>query len=138
MSGSRLPRRLRSLLRRYYLHDATVTFVGVADRILHLTIQLDAPPKDTIFLRYRLASEVRMEAHLLEGHDGTEPLTWLYDELDIVSEGAFPVIEQRILLSNGLELTIHFQDLSYTTARAMPMASKIFRRVPPPILIGTM
>jgi hypothetical protein len=31
------------------------------------------------------------------------------------------VIEQRILFSNGRELTIHFQDLSYSTARSLPL-----------------
>lgn len=118
-----LPRRLRGLLRRYYLHDATVTFVGVADRVLHLTLQLDAPPRDTVFLRYRLVSDVKMAAHSLDGQECTEPLLWLYDELGIASEGPFPVIEQRVLFSNGLELTIHFQDVSYSTARALPLTA---------------
>lgn len=115
-----LPRRLRRLLRRYYLHDAGVPFVGVADQVLHLTVELDAPPRDTLFLRYRLVSEPQVESHSLAKYDA-QPLTWLYDELDVVRGGAFPVIEQRILFSNGRELTIRFQDLNYSTARALPL-----------------
>jgi hypothetical protein len=117
----KLPKRLRGLLRRYYLHDATVTFVGVADQVLHLTLQLDAPPRETIFLRYQLVSEVKMASHALAGNEAAAPPSWQYDEIDIASEGVFPVIEQRILFSNGLELTIQFQDLSYSTARTLPL-----------------
>jgi hypothetical protein len=116
-----LPKRLRGLLRRYYLHDATVSFAGVADEVLHLTLKLDAPPRETVFLRYRLVSEVKMVAHTLAAHEATQALSWLYDEIDVVGEGVFPVIEQRILLSNGLELMIQFQDLSYSTARTLPL-----------------
>jgi hypothetical protein len=116
-----LPKRLRGFLRRYYLHDAAVRFVGVADQVLHLTLQLDAPPRDTVFLRYRLVSDIKMVSHALSGHDAAQPLSWLYDEVDIASEGVFPVIEQRILLSNGVELTVQFQDLSFSTARPLPL-----------------
>jgi hypothetical protein len=116
-----LPRKLRGLLRRYHLHDARVCFVGKADQVLHLTLQLDTPPRETIFLRYRFVSEVKMISHAIAGHDGKEPVTWLYDEVDIASDGVFPVIEQRILFSNGLELAVHFQDLSYSSARTLPL-----------------
>jgi len=118
-----LPRRLRRLLRGYYLHDATVTFAGVADQVLHLTLELDARPRETIVLRYRLASEPEVASHPLAGHDTAQPLTWLYDELDVARGGAFPVIEQRILFSGGRELTVQFQNLNYSTARALPLTA---------------
>jgi len=116
-----LPRRLRGLLRRYYFHDATVTFAGVADQVLHLTVQLDAPPQQTLVLRYRLVSEPQVATYTLADHDTARPLTWLYDEIEVARGGVFPVIEQRILFSNGRELTVHFQDLSYSTAQPLPL-----------------
>jgi hypothetical protein len=116
-----LPKRLRGLLRRYSLHDATVSFAGVADEVIDLTLKLDTPPRETVFLRYRLVSDVQMVAHVVPGHDTTQVLSWLYDEIDIAGEGVFPIIEQRILFSTGLELTIQFQDLSYSTARTLPL-----------------
>jgi hypothetical protein len=126
----RLPRKLRALHRRYYLHDAAVLFVGIADQVLHLTLQLDAPPKKTVFLRYRLVSEVQVTTHPHADQEAAQPLTWLYDEIDIARGGAFPVIEQWILFSNGRELTIHFQDLAYSTAEPLPlMANGVDGRV---------
>ena len=119
----KLPRKLCALQRRYYLHDATVLFVGVADQVLHLTLQLDAPPRDTLLLRYRLVSEVQTVTYPGFSPEDGRPLTWLYDELDIVRDGTYPVVEQRILFSNGLEMTIHFQDVRYSTGRALPLAT---------------
>jgi len=116
-----LPRKLRGILRRFHLHDALVCFVGVAGRVLHLTLQLDALPNETIFLRYRLVSDLKMITHAIAGHDVKEPLTWLYDEVDVAYDEVFPIIEQRILFSNGLELAIQFQDLSYSTAQTLPL-----------------
>jgi hypothetical protein len=116
-----LPKRLRGLLRRYHLHDARVCFVGVDNQALHLTLQLDSPPHETIFLRYRLASEV--VPRTTDGLITQPPFTWLYDELDIAKQGDIPIVEQRILFSNGLELTIQFQNLSYTAARSLPLVA---------------
>jgi len=116
-----LPKKLRGLLRRYHFHDAAIGFVGTKDQVLHLTAQLDAPPRETVFLRYRLVSDVRMTARSSIGGDTKGPLIWLYDEIDVVSEGVFPIIEQRILFSSGLELSIQFQDISYSTARTLPL-----------------
>ena len=62
-----------------------------------------------------------MVAHAIANHEAKEPLRWLYDEVDIAAEGVFPTIEQRILFSNGLELAIQFQDLSYSTAKTLPL-----------------
>jgi hypothetical protein len=118
---SQLPKKFRALLQRYYFHDARVCFVGIEDQVFHLTLQLDAPPRETLFLRYRIVSEVKMVSHVMVGHDNSQPLTWLYDEVDIASEGVFPVIEHRILLSNGLELAIQFQELSYSSAKTLPL-----------------
>ncbi len=119
----KLPKKLRALQRRYYLHDATVLFVGVADQVLHMTLQLDAPPRDAILLRYRLVSEVQTVTHPGFGHEEGQPLSWQYDELDIVRHGVLPVVEQRILFSNGLEVTIRLQQLSYSTAKSFITAA---------------
>lgn len=116
-----LPNKLRGLLRRYNLHDAKVCFVGLDNQVLHVTLQLDTPSRETIFLRYRLVSEVKMVAHANAGNESGQPFTWLYDEVDIASEGVFPIVEQRVLFSNGLELSIQFQDLSYSSARTLPL-----------------
>jgi len=119
-----LPKKFRSLLRRYQFHDATVSFVGMNDQVLHLTVQLDAPPRETIFLRYLLVDEFKMVSDADSSPQPKLPLLWLYDEIDIVSNGAYPTIEQRIVFSDGLELSIPFQDMTYSTAHSLPLIAK--------------
>jgi hypothetical protein len=116
-----MPRRLRELLRRFSFHDARLCFVGMHEQSLHLSVQLDPHPKQTVFVRYRLTEEVQMTRHSMDLKDRPPYLVWLYDEIDLVGPGAFPTFRHSILFNNGLELAVLFQDIRFSVAQALPL-----------------
>jgi hypothetical protein len=115
---SQLPAPLLQLFGNYYLHDAEVVFAGRKERDYFVTVKLDAPPGDFLWLQYELVAE----PIILQHHAGPVthvPVQWLYDEIEILHDGTrffiFPQTHFRhsILLTNGSELQISFRDFRF-------------------------
>lgn len=113
---AKIPKRVRLLLRRYYLHDAKVLTIAYDEQpFFSIFLQLDTPSKEMIELRYRLAGRPRCIQHSVIS-DGEKPWQWwLYDEFEVVldkeKERFLPIFMHSILLTGGVELELPFYDL---------------------------
>ena len=116
-----MPRRLKSMLRRFSFHDARLCFIGMDGQSLRLSLRLDTPPQETVFLRYRLTEAVEMIRHSMDLQDRPPYLVWMYDEIELVTGGAFPTFRHSILFNNGLELVVLFQDVGCSVARELAL-----------------
>ena len=115
---SQLPTPLRQLVSNYYLHDAEVVFAGRKERDYFVTLKLDAPPQDFLWLQYELVADPIVLQHHADPATNA-PVQWLYDEIEIQHDGTlffiFPQthFKHSILLTNGLELQIAFRNFSF-------------------------
>jgi hypothetical protein len=81
-----LPRSLRSLLKRYYLHDAKVSTLAMNEgSTFVVTLQLDGSGNGGLQLTYRLTAPLKIQRHP-EIDEGATPLEWLYDEVELLKE----------------------------------------------------
>jgi hypothetical protein len=106
----------RSLLKRYYLHDAKVLALTI-DETPHFSIflELDAPAepdgKKRLELRYRLVGGARrgydLAIHPALAGDGAPLGWWLYDEMDVTA-GDVPAMTHNILFTGGYEVRLTF------------------------------
>jgi hypothetical protein len=116
---ARLPAGMRRLVESVYLHDARVVdmVLGTRNRFV-ITLQPESLPTHRIVLAYSLLGRPTIHRQALPESARSEPLEWLYDELDI--GGKKPVtFRHDILLSNGWELKLRFRTVSVT--RPQPM-----------------
>jgi hypothetical protein len=103
-----LPKGLRQLLDTYYLHDARVLCLGQRGQNFHVALRLDTPPHELLFLHYRLTRNAVVRRQVLPQQYSTEAPDWMYDEVGASRTGGFT---QNILLSNGWEICLTFQDV---------------------------
>ena len=105
------PQVLRRLIGSVYLHDAVVLDMW-RDRGSQLTITLrpESDPARLVVLAYALDKPPQVRRGVLPAERCSEPVAWLYDELDIRPSrpGSRPRFQQRILLSNGWEIRLQF------------------------------
>ena len=115
-----LPRTVRSLLRHFSLHDARVLMIGYREerRSFSICMQLDGTPQRGVQITYRLAGEPEFIHHESFSGEGT-PLEWLYDEIEVPSEGPYPVVQHSILFTGGQELRLVFHDLKWVRYQKM-------------------
>lgn len=102
-----LPAKLRSVLDRFYLHDARLFGVALEPPFLFLTMQLDAPPHEVLVFQYYL----RKEPEAIRWNQGSDPCPyaeWLYDEVDLKKVENIIFFEHSVLFTNGVELRIPF------------------------------
>jgi hypothetical protein len=109
---------MRSLLRRYYLHDARICTMAIGDGLLFvITLRLDGEGNGWLQLTYRLVSAPTIHPHP-EIAEGLAPLEWLYDEVDLV--GTDPsTFQHNILLTDGSELEVRFRGLTVKRFRKL-------------------
>ena len=114
----KLPKGIRTLLNRVYLHDARVLTLAVDEAPdFSIFLQLDNPPRKWVELKYTLADKPKVIRHPALAGDGPALQWWSYDEIDLVVEGPLPVFRHSILLTGGLELQLLFHKLSCRSMR---------------------
>jgi hypothetical protein len=125
---ARLPAGLRRLVETVYLHDARVVdmLLGARNR-LTITLQPESLPTHRIVLAYSLLEPPTILGEALPESVRSEPLEWLYDELDVEqgepADGR-PIISHDILLSNGSEVKLRFRTVSVTRPQPLIRANE--------------
>jgi hypothetical protein len=110
----RLPGGLRRLVETVYLHDARVVDMVLATRgRFIITLQPESLPSHRVVLSYSLLEPPTIDWDALPESARSEPLEWLYDELD-VEQGEPAAFRHDILLSNGSEVRLRFHTVSVT------------------------
>jgi hypothetical protein len=115
-----LPTSLRRLVDSVYLHDARVLDMWQGQgRRLTITLQPESDPSRLVVLAYSLTAPPQVEQAVLPAGVCSEPVAWLYDELDaepsVVGEkGGTPTFTHNILLSNGWEVRLRFRSATVT------------------------
>jgi hypothetical protein len=106
--ADKLPAGLRPL-QSIYLHDARVLDIwqGAVSRFT-ITLQPESDPCKLVVLAYSLVEAPTIVQDVLPADNRSEPIAWLYDELDV--EGASSL--HNILLSNGWEIRLRFRKAS--------------------------
>jgi hypothetical protein len=108
-----LPRGMRRLLRRYYLHDAKVLAVAADEKqFFSIFLELNKPQDKFLELKYRLVGNGKKPGFSLHRHSElageSKPLGWwLYDELDVAG-GDLAAFTHTILFTGGIELRLAF------------------------------
>jgi hypothetical protein len=116
--GPTLPRSVRGLLKRFYLHDAKVFTIALDDRsTLVVNLLLDGENNGGLQLTYRLVAPPTIHRHPEIAEPCTPP-QWLYDEID-AAENEPGVFTHNILLTNGSELELRFRNLTVKRFRKM-------------------
>jgi hypothetical protein len=112
-----LPAGLRRLVDSVYLHDARVLGMWLG-RVSRFTISLqpESDPSRLVVLTYSLLEPPGVNKRALPPESCSEPVAWLYDELDIQSatKKRLRVFVHSILLSNGWEIRLRFRDVTVT------------------------
>ena len=117
---ARLPAGLRRLIDAVYLHDAVVLDMWQDRRNrLAITLQPETDQARLVVLTYSLAKPPQFRRGVLPAERCSEPVTWLYDELDARGNRSQPRFQQRILLSNGWEISLQFHDVKVARPQAI-------------------
>jgi hypothetical protein len=118
-----LPCQFRTLLDDYRLHDARVVLLGVVphetSQLFRLKLISETAPEQPLMLTYVLAPDA--ETRLSGIADLARERYWLYDEVDIVGGVGSQTFSHTILLSDGMELVLHFTDFQLAS---VPFASR--------------
>ncbi len=118
----RLPRGVRTITRRYCLHDAQVLTMAVdAKRSFSILVQLDDPEGKVIELKYQLTARgIRFFQHPPLADDGRPLQWWLYDEIDVDKAARkTPAFVHSILFTGGWELQVFFHKLKLLPLRGL-------------------
>jgi hypothetical protein len=119
-----LPRGLRELVTKVYLHDAEVVSMWQKDES-HFTITLrpESTPSKLVVLGYALVKPPVIERDVLPERVRSEPTSWLYDELNVEGgakgDGKGKVVTHDVLLSNGWELRLRAK--AVTVSQPVPV-----------------
>jgi hypothetical protein len=114
-----LPPGLRRIVENYYLHDAKIHGIGRQHRSFFFVLQLDTPPQALLAFTYHLVEEPSISFVLNEAaRSKGGAVEWWYDEIDKVAGEAL-TWRQSILLSNGWEVSLHFQDVQVEEMQAI-------------------
>jgi hypothetical protein len=120
-----LPSGLRRLIESVYLHDAKVLdmWQGQVSRFT-ITLQPESTPSQLVVLAYSLVGPPRVQRDVLPDTVRSQPVTWLYDELDVEQSTADGkgshekvnalTIVHDVLLSNGWEIRLRSRDVVVT------------------------
>jgi hypothetical protein len=105
----KLPRAVKSLSKRFCLHDARLKMLAIGKDNHSVSMFLELG--DTgVLLFYELLSPPRMTKHAFLVEPGS-PIEWLYDEFDVKQDGGQRVCTHTILLTGGRELELTFKTL---------------------------
>jgi hypothetical protein len=107
-----LSRSLRDLIESVYLHDAAVVGMwGEDDSQFTITLLPESDPSRLVVLTDALVESPQINRSALPEQVHSEPVAWLYDELDVEPAGGNgspkgKIFTHNILLSNGWELRL--------------------------------
>jgi hypothetical protein len=128
-----LPRDLKRLVKTVYLHDARVLSTHQEGDRFVITLQPESDPQRLVVLSYTTISQPVINPDGLFEEQRSEPIAWLYDELDVDrTEGPQGAPAQpskltfchTILLSNGWEIEVRFRTVSVRRPiRIIPVAT---------------
>jgi hypothetical protein len=113
---SEMPESVRRLLDGFYLHDAIVLSMGRSGDQLCITLQLDVPPRDLLFVTYSLEGPPEINREAFPANGSPQNPQWLYDEIEQVRTGQQCYFVHSVLLSNGWEIHVPFRGVTVTTA----------------------
>lgn len=106
-----LPGEYRKLQESYYLHDATILYMGRRGNSFLISLRLDPPPQQVLQLTYELEGEPIIDREALPtAHRGTGVVDWMHDEVEVISQTPL-VCVHSILLGNGWEVQLPFRTL---------------------------
>lgn len=112
---TKLPAKFRSLLERFYLHDASVLSI-VGEKSLYVFLEPDEAEPESLLLIYKLAKDPVILHHPILEEPGT-PLQWQYDEITIEKQAPSPIFRHDILFTSGRELKIRFHGFDWKTGK---------------------
>jgi hypothetical protein len=122
-----LPRDLKQrLVNKVSLHDARVLSMYHDKDRFGIVLQPESDPQRLVILSYATIGEPEIKPDGLFEEQRSEPLAWLYDELDLNgAEGprglhpprSKPTFRHSILLSNGWEIELRFRTVSVSRPR---------------------
>ena len=115
-----MPPGLRQRVEKYYLHDSAIRGMGRDGNSFVIMLQLDAPPHSLITFTYDLLAEpVILEETLPPcSRSKGQQVLWLYDEIEKL-DGRQPGWGQSILMNNGWEVRLHFDDIQVKEVEAL-------------------
>jgi hypothetical protein len=111
-----MPEPVRLLLDGYYLHDANVLSMGRRGDQLCISLQLDVPPNDLLFITYTLAGSPEINTEAFPTDAPKHNPQWLYEEIEQVRASQGTYFVHAVLFSNGWEVRLPFHDVMLTTA----------------------
>jgi hypothetical protein len=117
-----LPVDVQRLLDTVSLHDARVLDMWWGGRSqFTVTLQLESDLSRLVVLTYSLVGPPEVQKDVLPGAVCSEPVAWLYDELDFAKDKrpGEPSFTHSILLSDGREVRLRFRSL--TLKRPIPL-----------------
>jgi hypothetical protein len=114
--GPELPPGLRQLTGAVYLHDARVLDMWWGGRSqFTITLHPESDPSRLVVLSYSLSAPPEVKGGVLPESILSQPVAWLYDELDHAGDR----FTHDILLSDGREIRLHFRTV--TVKRPVPL-----------------
>lgn len=121
-----LPISLVRLVDSVYLHDARVLGIWQGPRSrFTVTLQPESDPSRLAILAYSLIEPARFNHGALPADVQSEPVTWLYDELDVdrsslrQAKNRGRIARHDILLSNGWEIGLRFRKVKVSHPAAV-------------------
>jgi hypothetical protein len=117
---SRFPVGLRQMDNNYYLHDSVIRGMGQRDLTFVIVLQLDTPPRSLLTFTYDLIDPPTITKGVLPPQlcGAGQVVDWQYDEMEMVP-GDPLTWRQSILLSNGWEVRLHFNDAEVQEVQAL-------------------
>jgi hypothetical protein len=121
-----LPRDMKGLVNKVYLHDARVLSMHQDGERFVITLQPESDPGRLVVLSYTTLGEPEIKPDGLFEEQRSEPIAWLYDELGLDRPEAprglpapqgKPTFRHNILLSNGWEIEVRFRTVSVRRPR---------------------
>jgi len=116
--GPWLPRSLRALLTKFYLHDAEVLSMGRQDHRFLIVLRLDVPPRSLVILNYQLTGLPVIRTGVLPPEHCSAHVTWMYDEVGRAG-GTRAEWTHSILLSNGWEVRLRCRSVRVSQAETV-------------------
>lgn len=157
---AKLPRRLREMQKRFYLHDARVMagwFPWIAGLLLPvdpqpftfpilqgqpsglgpdrsaslwIALRLDTPPQQFLILHYRFVTVEETRIVRAPSQEYCPLLEWQYDEVEVTASKKGFEFLHSILFTNGFEMRVRFSDFDFATMRPLARPSKRKRQAP--------
>jgi hypothetical protein len=112
------PRELKSFASSVCLHDAALVQTWRERKKLFLLLRLDLPEQGYVMLTYTLVAAPLVSPSGIPEQYHTRNARWMYDEIEVEKP---PVLQHRILFSNGWEVCLRFTSFSYSLPQETPL-----------------